>query len=41
MCVERLSNRLKHQSKPVYHLNVKDGNNVTVFIQYLDNFINQ
>jgi len=41
MCVKRITNRQNHRPNPNTHLNIKDFYKVTVFIPYLDYFINQ
>lgn len=41
MCVKRITNRQKHRPNPNTHLNIDDFYKVTVFIPYLDYFINQ
>jgi len=41
MCVKQITNGQKHQPNPNTHLNIEDFYKVTVFIPYLDYFINQ
>lgn len=41
MCGKRITNRQKHRPNPSTHLNIEDFYKVTVFIPYLDYFINQ